>query len=51
MAVLAFKQEWPGFDRDGTHKTPFPPLNHDKMPCGKSRLEPQFEHQYSIGTI
>lgn len=42
MAVLAFKQEWPGFDGDGMHKTPFPPLNHDKMPSGVSRSESQF---------
>lgn len=41
MAALAFKQEWPGFDRDGMYKTPFPPLNHDKMPSGVSRSELQ----------
>lgn len=46
MAVLAFKQVWPGFDKDGMHKTPFSPLNHDKMPCGES----QFDQTYSIGT-
>lgn len=25
MAVLAFRQEWSGFDRDGPHQSPFPP--------------------------
>lgn len=38
MAVLTLKPEWPGFDREGEHETPFPPLNHDKMPSGVSRL-------------
>lgn len=42
MAVLTFKQEWPGFDRDGMHETPFPSQNHDKMPSGVSRLESPF---------